>query len=146
MLRTLQVHHQGVKLLLLYVRLLKNVLICCLCGRSVGILQVDSISTISTRCYNSLCNKFFSPHVFRLHERIPPLPHMQQIKTSKQLLKQLYYTTPMNVLTDDGPVSYEIGRSLFLKVFLWIKWYLSALAGRKCEKWNIMHGTNNMKL
>jgi hypothetical protein len=91
---------------------LTNMLIS-ICGRSGGILQVDSISTISTRCYNSLCHKFCSPRVLRLHGRIPPLPHMQEIKTSKQLLKQLYYTTPMSVLTDDGPVSYEVGRSLF---------------------------------
>jgi len=71
---------------------------------------------------------------------------MQQIKPSKQLRKQLYYTTPKNVLTGDGPVRYETGRSLFLKVLLSIKWYLYAVAGRNCEKCNITHGTYNMEL
>lgn len=105
MLRTLQFRHQGIHQLVLYMQLLKNVLICCICGRCGGILEVDGISNISTYCYNSLCNKFCSPHVFRLHRGIPPLlPHTQQIKTSKQLLNQLCYTTPMNVLTDVGPV------------------------------------------
>jgi hypothetical protein len=70
-----------------------------------------------------------------IHPHIAPiccitvLPHKQQIKI-------LFYTTPINVIPDYGPVRSKTCRRLvFLKILSWIKLQLCAFAGWNCGIW-----------